>query len=52
MAKISPVHSSNPTDPDVYHDNNDCHYYQRIPAQKIVRGTGGYPRCSRCNELD
>ena len=24
MAKVSPYHSSDPTDPDVYHDHDDC----------------------------
>ena len=49
--KISPVHSSNPTDPDVYHDQSTCHYYLRIPTTNEVKGTGGYRKCSRCVEL-
>lgn len=36
MAKISPCHSSNPSDPDVYHDHDDCPTGQQIPAPEQV----------------
>ena len=39
MAQISPVHSSNPTDPDVYHVCSNCHYYKQIPDWNKVKRT-------------
>ena len=49
--KISPIHSSNPSDPDVYHECTNCQYYQAIPQRNRVSGTAGYRRCHRCTEL-
>lgn len=46
--KVNPYHSSNQSDPDVYHDHNDCQAGQRIPSQNRIPGTGGYPRCQFC----
>lgn len=51
MAKVSPYHSSNPTDPDVYHDHDDCRSGQQIPAHNKRSGTGRYPRCQHCVEM-
>ena len=51
MARISPVHSTNPTDPDVYHECSNCQYYQQIPDRNKAAGTGGYRRCDRCTSL-
>ena len=42
MSKVSPYHSSNPSDPDVYHDHDECPTGQQIPAHNRVPGTGGY----------
>jgi hypothetical protein len=48
MAKVSPYYSSNPSDPDVYHDHDDCPTGQQIPPQNKLPGTGGYRRCHQC----
>ncbi|MFW7413473.1 hypothetical protein [Demequina sp. SO4-18] len=50
--KVNPNHSSNPTDPDVYHDHNDCVSGAQIPASNKVSGTGGYRKCDHCKDLD
>jgi hypothetical protein len=44
MAKVSPYHSSNPSDPDVYHDHDNCPTGQQIPPQNKMPGTG----CEQC----
>jgi hypothetical protein len=46
--KVSAYHSSNPSDPDVYHDHDDCPTGQQIPSWNKRSGTGGYPRCKQC----
>jgi hypothetical protein len=51
VAKVAPYHSSNPSDPDVYHDHDDCPSGQQIPPQNRQGGTGGYPRCKHCVNL-
>ena len=52
MAKAAPYHSSNPTDPDVYHDHDDCPSGQQIPSQNKLSGTGGNRKCKHCIEMD
>lgn len=52
MAKVSPYHSSNPTDPDVYHDHDDCVSGKQIPARNRLSGTGGNRKCKICISLD
>ena len=52
MANVSLYHSSNPTDPDVYHDHDDCPSGQQIPAHNRLSGTGGYRRCRHCIDID
>ena len=51
MAKVAPYHSSNPTDPDVYHDHNDCPSGSQIPDANLRPGTGGYRRCETCIKM-
>lgn len=46
--KVSAYHSSNQSDPDVYHDHSDCPTGQQIPSYNKVSGTGGFPRCKQC----
>ena len=46
--KVAAYHSSNPSDPDVYHDHDDCPSGQQIPSVNRRPGTGGYPRCQHC----
>lgn len=42
-------HSSNPSDPDVYHERDDCPTGKQIPAKNRVegKGTGSRP-CKDC----
>jgi hypothetical protein len=46
--KVSAYHSSNQSDPDVYHDHDDCPTGQQIPSWNKRPGTAGYPRCKQC----
>lgn len=46
--RVSPYHSSNPSDPDVHHVYDDCVSGKQIPPRNRVRGTGGYPQCQHC----
>jgi hypothetical protein len=48
IMKVSAYHSSNQSDPDVYHDHSDCPTGQQIPSSNKVSGTGGFPRCKQC----
>lgn len=52
MGKVSAYHSSNPSDPDVYHDYDDCPTGRQIPAANRVAGDGGFRRCKQCIEMD
>ena len=42
-------HSSNPSDPDVYHESDSCPTGQQIPVKNRVpgRGSGNRP-CKQC----
>ena len=51
MAKVAAYHSSNPSDPDVYHDHDDCPTGQQIPTRNKVAGTGGNRRCHQCEAM-
>lgn len=51
MAKVSACHSTNPSDPDVYHHHDDCPTGQQIPPANRASGTGGYRRCEQCIDL-
>jgi hypothetical protein len=52
VRKCSPYHSTDLTDPRVYHDHPDCPNGRRIGAGSWVSGTGNLPRCGSCNRLD
>lgn len=52
MATVAAYHSSNPSDPDVYHNHNDCPSGQQIPAQNRVPVTGGNRQCKHCKDMD
>ena len=49
--KVQPYYSSNASDPDVYHDQNDCPTGKQIPAHNKLSGTNGYRRCKQCGDL-
>jgi len=51
MARVPAYHSSNLSDPDVYHDHDDCPTGKQIPSRNRVSGTGGYRKCKDCNRL-
>jgi hypothetical protein len=52
VSKVEPYHSSNPSDPDVYHDYDDCPTGQQIPGSNRLTGNGGFRRCKQCTEKD
>lgn len=46
---IMAYHSSNPSDPDVYHESDSCPTGQQIPAKNRVEGKGvGNRPCQQC----
>ena len=49
--KVPPYHSSNPSDPDVYHDHDDCVSGQQIPWWNKVSGTGNQRKCEHCSGM-
>ena len=49
--KVSAYYSTNPSDPDVYHDHDDCPEGQQIPARNKSQGTNGYRRCLSCTKM-
>lgn len=53
MTKVYPYHSSNTSDPDVWHDHDDCPPGSRIPAQNKVQGKGpGNRYCEKCQQMN
>lgn len=51
MAKVPPYYSINPSDPDVYHDHDDCPSGQQIPDHNKRYGTNNDPRCEHCRAM-
>jgi hypothetical protein len=51
MAKVSPYHSTNPSDPDVYHDQDNCPAGQRIPRHNWAPGMNDYDKCDHCRKM-
>ncbi|MFC4614436.1 hypothetical protein ACFO3K_06925 [Cellulomonas algicola] len=49
--KVAPYHSIDPTDPDVYHDHDNCPSGQQIPARNKRSGTNEYRRCQHCVQM-
>lgn len=49
--KVQPYHSTNTSDPDVYHDHDNCPSGQQIPRRNRASGTGGFPRCKHCRDM-
>ena len=48
---VSPYHSINLSDPDVYHNHSDCPSGQQIPARNKRSGTNNYPLCKHCKDM-
>lgn len=49
--KVSAYHSIDPTDPDVYHDQDNCPAGQQIPPKNRRNGTAGRRRCLHCTNM-
>lgn len=49
--KVPAYYSTNPSDPDVHHDHDNCPSGQQIPAHNRRQGTNGYPRCKHCVDM-
>lgn len=49
--RVSPYHSTNPTDPDVHHVFSDCPNGQQIPPGNRRDGTNGWPMCGTCRNM-
>jgi hypothetical protein len=52
MAQIYPFHSTVGSDRAVHHDNAGCEEARAIPRENRRDGTGGRPKCERCEQLD
>ena len=52
MAKVAAFHSKLKNDPEVYHDSNLCTEANNIEGKNRVAGTGGRPRCKRCEDRE
>lgn len=52
MSKVAAFHSVKPNDPKKYHDNDKCTEGDNIQPENKRAGTGGFPRCKRCTELE
>jgi hypothetical protein len=52
MAQIYPFHSTVGSDRAVHHDNTGCEEARAVPRENRRDGTGGRPKCERCEELD
>ena len=51
MAKCSPFHSVKESDRKVHHDNTSCTEGNNIEKENRRDGTGGRPKCDRCEKL-
>lgn len=54
MPKVAAIHSRNPLIPirdRRHHDNSLCTERNNIEQKWKTPGTGGYPRCHRCDTL-
>lgn len=49
--KVPAYYSVNPSDPDVYHDHDDCPEGQQIPARNKRQGTNRHRRCLSCTKM-
>jgi len=49
---VSPWHSAEETDRQVYHDNTECTEGNNIEEENRRPGTDNRPKCEHCAELD
>lgn len=52
MSYESPWHSIKKDDPEVYHNNTECHTGNSIEKENIRQGTDGRPLCAECRRLN
>ena len=48
IMRVAAYHSTNQSDPDVHHDDNNCPVGKQIPDRNKRSGTNGWPRYKRC----
>lgn len=46
--RVAAYYSTNNSDPDVHHVDNDCPVGRQIPFYNRQPGTNGWRRCDRC----
>lgn len=46
--RVPAYHSTNPSDPDVYHVYDDCVSGKQIPLRNRQSGTNNYRLCDHC----
>ena len=51
MSKVAAYHSTNESDPDVYHDDDNCPSGKQIPSWNKAAGTNGWPLCGHCKDM-
>ena len=47
IMRVAAYHSTNQSDPDVHHVDNDCPVGRQIPSYNRQLGTNGWRRCDR-----
>lgn len=51
--RVTPYHTLAQQDADaVFHDRNDCPLGRRVLPEELRFGTGGFPKCPACDEMD
>jgi hypothetical protein len=48
LLKVRPFHTTEPEDPEVYHDDSECPYGKNIKPEHIAYGIDGRDKCSWC----
>lgn len=50
--KVKAYHSAHPSDPQVYHDDDECPAGSEIPWWNKQMGSDQRPRCEHCVSID
>jgi hypothetical protein len=50
LSKVPTFHTTEPEDPEVYHDDDECPYGKNIKSEHRAYGTGGRDKCSWCRD--
>lgn len=51
MARVSPYHSTYPSDHPVYHNQSTCVVGNNIERRYLAAGTAGRPLCLTCSRM-